>query len=286
MNHLFAFCACAAFICMQACGAQPSKTPDVPSPAAEDKAAPACQSNAGCEAGLICHKALCMETVADAYLEMLIPFSIEKMDAAAQALECPAGTKTRLAKNINSEMKGSIWLGCVKGEQIHGPFIMYMNAGDPSWIEFGYYRNGRLDGFSASYYLSGKPSEKATYGDGKLEGTWTMWNENGNKHSEGAVQNGLKEGPWTFWHENGQKSQAGEYHLDKKVGPWAAWYGNGKPLGKGRNHADAPCGEWQCWNEWGEPDPCKSFEFEACAPTDAGASCPPCEEPEGKGNEQ
>ena len=81
--------------------------------------------------------------------------------------------------------------------------------------EKGYYKNGKFDRITTSWYDNGQKSFEGTYKDGKRDGLWTSWYENGEKKSEGAFTGGdlfnRNIGRWVFYDKKGRITSEKNY---------------------------------------------------------------------------
>jgi antitoxin component YwqK of YwqJK toxin-antitoxin module len=63
------------------------------------------------------------------------------------------------------------------------------------------------------WYENGKGQKRLekTFKDGRENGYWASWDENGLKMEEGNYKNAKEDGNWTFWYANGQKKRDGTF---------------------------------------------------------------------------
>ncbi|SNW62505.1 MORN-repeat protein [Orpheovirus IHUMI-LCC2] len=70
-------------------------------------------------------------------------------------------------------------------------------------IEILWYKNGRKNGRSISWYRNGNIKMRRNYKDGELEGEYIQWDEDGNIKMKGNYKNGKLEGYYIQLHESG-----------------------------------------------------------------------------------
>jgi antitoxin component YwqK of YwqJK toxin-antitoxin module len=87
---------------------------------------------------------------------------------------------------------------------------------------------GKLEGTTTIFYLSGQKKEQQSYKNGLFDGLWITWNENGQKLAEANYSEGNKHGKWFIWDEKGTLRFEMNYENNQRVGKWTMLDENGK----------------------------------------------------------
>ncbi len=91
-----------------------------------------------------------------------------------------------------------------------------------------YYRNGKKDGVSKTYYAGKGIAELLTWKSGIREGTWEQYYTDGKIKFRGYYKNDDKEGSFTSYYDSGQKMSSGQYSLGHPSGTWIYYNSKGK----------------------------------------------------------
>ena len=92
-----------------------------------------------------------------------------------------------------------------------------------------HYKNGRREGLTTYYSLTGNESAKIQYKeDLPWSGEWTLWYLDGAKKESGFYDQGKKEGPWSAWYNSGQKKHVMNFKNSKKHGLYTEWNEDGR----------------------------------------------------------
>jgi len=75
-----------------------------------------------------------------------------------------------------------------------------------------------------TYYLSGKKALESYLINGKKEGKSLEFYVTGEVKTTGGFKLGLKEGLWKTYYENGKIREKGKYAKGKKIGVWKIYY--------------------------------------------------------------
>lgn len=91
------------------------------------------------------------------------------------------------------------------------------------------YVHGKKNGFSISYYSTGKKAEEVEYKNDIKDGKWRQYYEDGtDKLIAGFIQ-GKREGDFLFFYPNKSLEWKGFYKNDKKSGVWQHFTPDAKP---------------------------------------------------------
>ena len=109
----------------------------------------------------------------------------------------------------------------------HGKWLFW---GDDGLLkEEVYFKNGRRDGPTTYYSITGNESAKITYKDDiPWSGEWTTWYPDGMKMESGHYEEGEKQSPWYAWFKNGQKKFVVHYQNSIKHGLYTEWNQDGR----------------------------------------------------------
>tara|TARA_Y100001934_G_C12378759_1_gene790926 strand:- start:1992 stop:4079 length:2088 start_codon:yes stop_codon:yes gene_type:complete len=92
-----------------------------------------------------------------------------------------------------------------------------------------HYKDGKREGLSTYFSITGNQSAKIIYKDGiPWNGEWTIWYHDGTKKESGIYSEGEKQSPWTAWYENGQKKYVIHYKNSLKHGLYTEWNKDGR----------------------------------------------------------
>ena len=88
--------------------------------------------------------------------------------------------------------------------------------------------DGKLEGITNVFYLSGQKKEQQSYKNGQFDGLWINWNESGQKLAEANYKEGNKDGKWFIWDEKGTLRYEMNYEKGERKGKWVMSDENGK----------------------------------------------------------
>lgn len=88
--------------------------------------------------------------------------------------------------------------------------------------------DGKLEGITIVFYLSGQKKEQQSYKNSIFDGLWITWNENGQKLAEANYKDGNKNGKWFIWDEKGTLRYEMNYENGQRKGKWVMSDENGK----------------------------------------------------------
>lgn len=118
------------------------------------------------------------------------------------------------------------------------------------------YVDGKLNGISKWFLMTGKPQMEVTYKDDKMDGPSRRWHENGNIMEESWYKDGVQDsvnriyslkgslieetyyvggalnGDVRRWYDNGQVYQEGQYVDGMMDGSWLVFYSDGNLAAK------------------------------------------------------
>ncbi len=102
--------------------------------------------------------------------------------------------------------------------------IEIMPSGEIKQIHFlsqrGYYKNGKLEGLSKSYYSNGQVFWNGSYKNGNVEGAVIEYHMNGKIHRKLNYVNGDKHGVYLSFFKTGSPELEGEYYHGIRIGNW------------------------------------------------------------------
>ena len=120
---------------------------------------------------------------------------------------------TEWGENGNKKYEQN-WNGNIQ----HGK-CMYWNKEGKIVKDYNY-KNGKLDGNFADYYLSGAKRAKGKMKFDMMIGKWTFWYHNNKKEVECDLELGTPTGVAKIWHDNGTLKQEVQIDPVKKVYDW------------------------------------------------------------------
>ncbi len=91
---------------------------------------------------------------------------------------------------------------------------------------------GVIDGWKASFWLSGRRALFAEYRRGRPHGFVSTWDEHGRKRAESRWVAGLREGPAIEWHPSGRISSSVRYRGGLRDGRQVIYYANGQLMSR------------------------------------------------------
>jgi antitoxin component YwqK of YwqJK toxin-antitoxin module len=92
------------------------------------------------------------------------------------------------------------------------------------------YRDGKLDGFTRSYYANGEVSEEVEWKAGVKEGSWNQYYENGAPRLSGYYKNNMLHGSYEVYFPNNTPKIRGSYVENRSDGIWYYYDDTGNEL--------------------------------------------------------
>jgi antitoxin component YwqK of YwqJK toxin-antitoxin module len=113
------------------------------------------------------------------------------------------------------------------------------------------YQDGKLEGETIIYTMSGNPLEVKTFKNGLLNGAYKYYKEEG-IDTYGDYEDGLKTGPWVEHKYNEGGVDEGSYIKGKRNGPWKVGATNLYGKCEGEFKDDMKHGTWNYWKHNGK----------------------------------
>ena len=161
-----------------------------------------------------------------------------------------------------------------KDGEIDGKWIIY-DANNKTLSDWEF-TDGRRDGRSTWFYVTGRKMREISYTDGSIDGQLNEWDRNGQQVTRDHYDDGRRLAKKTeYYRDRSKKSEGSVLYprlvLDKaddweectlatytqegkpeKHGGWISWYANGQRKLEGQYQHDTPTGQFVWWHQNGQ----------------------------------